>query len=567
MTSSKRLIVALSVALVMTGGASAKGQTALQAPASPHGAESQHVPETAAKGEAQRQGVQGDQGSHGDHSDHTAPMAAMLMPGYGNGGFAITTAVPQAQAFFTNGMQLAPAFAHRAAVKAMEEAVRLDPACGMCLWGLALADGPTINYGKDAAERKPLRKQAKQALKLVRKAGTLREQALAEALVLRYHRGKNVARHDKMYADAMRALVLQFPSDDVIAVLAADAVMVAAASDAEVAPAMPLLETVLARSPDDTPAIHFYIHASEIVGTPAKAEPYASKLAALAPKASHLVHMPSHTFYWVGRYQDAADTNMRAVELGIVNARAMGLPDPEGVWDLPYHAHNVIFGLGGSMMAGDAKTGLALARPLVARSALDEKAGPVMQLLAASGYFALARFDTSEAVLALAEPKGDYLKAARHYARGEVLASRGDIAGVEAEIAAIPESLAKPVMDKDKAKAGKSPGPDHASAPEQMLGITRAVLRGRVAMLQNRFADAAKAFGDAAAIEETKDFGVFSDPPAFWYPVRRDIGRALLAAGDLVGARRELEASLKLRPKDAVALELLAKANNVVAVN
>ena len=60
--------------------------------------------------------------------------------------------MPAAQAFFDNGMQLAHAFAHKAAVEAMGEAVRLDPTCAMCLWGQAWARGPTINFGKDQAE-------------------------------------------------------------------------------------------------------------------------------------------------------------------------------------------------------------------------------------------------------------------------------------------------------------------------------------------------------------------------------------------------------------------------------
>ena len=99
------------------------------------------------------------------------------------------------------------------------------------------------------------------------------------------------------------------------------------------------LERVLAADPTYTPAIHFYIHATEIAGVATKAEPYADRLIALAPRASHLVHMPSHTYYWVGRYQDAADVHMRAVEIGVENAKRLGLPPPDGVWGLPYHAH------------------------------------------------------------------------------------------------------------------------------------------------------------------------------------------------------------------------------------
>ena len=90
-------------------------------------------------------------------------------------------------------------------------------------------------------------------------------------------------------------------------------------------------------------------------------------------------------------------------------------------------------------------------------------------------------------------------------------------------------------------------------------GIVRAVLTGRAAMIEGRQADAAKAFTEAAVIEETEDFSVFSDPPAFWYPVRRDVAAALLAAGDREGARAAIEASLKLRPRDPAALELLER--------
>ena len=521
---------------------SANPAAADQAAASkPPGAEATHVSETS---------------PHGDkhsHTDNLVPKQAMLLPGYGNGGFAITTAVPLAQAYFSNGMELGSAFAHDAAIAAMKEAVRLDPSCAMCLWGQTLTEGPTINYGKDAAERAPLYRQARLAQKMARKDGTMREQALTKALVLRFRPGKNVDKHDRAYAQAMRQLVEAYPQDNAIAILAADATMVAARSEAEVGLALPFIETVLARAPDDTPAIHFYIHASEIVGKSAQAEPHADRLAALAPKASHLVHMPSHTYYWVGRYQDAASANLRAVELGIANAQELGLKGPEGVWGLPYHAHNVIFGLGGALMAGDARTGLVLARPLVESATAREKAHPVTQLLAAAGYFALARFEDPSAVMALAEPKLPYLKAAWHYARGEVQAGRGDVAGIETELAAIPATLVAP---KPVSKPGRS-AEEMPRAPEQMLGIIRAVLQGRAAMLQGRHADAVKAFTTAAEIEETPDFSRFSDPPAFWYPVRRDVAVALLAAGDAAGAQRELQASLKLRPKDPTAFYLM----------
>ena len=85
------------------------------------------------------------------------------------------------------------------------------------------------------------------------------------------------------FAKAMAGLASQYPDDKEIAVMAADAWLMTKADSAEewklnANLAMPLLEGVLKRDPNDTPAIHFYIHATEIAGVPEKAEPYADKL-------------------------------------------------------------------------------------------------------------------------------------------------------------------------------------------------------------------------------------------------------------------------------------------------
>lgn len=493
------------------------------------------------------------------HGDTLKPKVPTLLTGYGVGGFAITTSVPQAQAFFTNGMELGAAFAHSAAGAAMEHAVALDPACAMCKWGEALVEGPTINYGKDKDERKPLLALAREAEVMAVANGSSKERELTAALVERYRSGSPVKR-DAAYAQAMQAVQAQFPDDSEIAVLTADAMMVDSFNGfqkngdfdrGEIGRAAALLEGVLGRDPNHTPAIHFYIHAEEALAQPRKAEPYADKLGALAPRASHLVHMAGHSWYWLGRYEDTARANARAVELGIENAKRLEMPGPDGVWDLPYHAHNVIYGLGGALMAPDARIGLDLARPLVAAAAQRSDDGPTMQLLAALGYEAVARFDPGS-VAALAEPKLPYLKAAWHYARGEAAASAGDGSAVKAEMDAIPLTIA--TLKKHDSKA-----------PEQMLGIMRAVLAGRMAMLANDPKAAAEAFRQAAEIEETPQFNDFSDPPAFWYPVRRDVAAALLEAGDARGAKEAAEASLKLRMKDPVAEALLAKANAALA--
>ena len=475
--------------------------------------------------------------------------STVILANYGNGGFPVATDVPQAQAFFDNGIELAFAFAHYEAIDAMAEAARLDPDCAMCLAGHAYSLGPTLNYGKTMEERAEPYGLAKRSLELAEAGSSDLERGWAAALVERFRPEGDPAARDTAYAAAMAALAARFPENDTIQVLAADAQMSSDYSAESMAKADRLIEPVLARNPNHTGAIHFYIHSTEIGGDPGKAEAYADRLAAMNLDASHLVHMPSHTYYWVGRYQDAADANRKAVQIGEHQAMAIPEDDPKGVFGIPYHTHNVIFGLGGALMADDSRTALMLAKPLVDYAATQEERSYFGQLLMAAGYFAYGRFESPQVVLSLPEPKLPYLKAAWRYARGEALAFLGDTEGAAAERDAIPMRVELP--DEEEA--------NRLAAADQMLAITRAVLTGRLAMIDGRYRDAAASFAEAAQIEETEDFSRFSDPPAFWYPVRRDLARALLAAGDENAALREARATLAIRPRDPVAEAIVAQ--------
>lgn len=490
---------------------------------------------------------------HVGHTDQAAPKTATLLEGYGHGGWPVRTSNPQAQAFFDNGMQLGAAFAHKAAIEAMEESVRLDPACVSCAWGLAWAAGPTINYDVEGEDLKAAQGFAARADKLARASGTALERSLTAALVKRYRNGDKMA-----FARAMETIASANPASDPLTVLAADAWLQSAdfedekAAKAASAHSAALLERVLARNPTYTPAIHFYIHATEIAGFGAKAEPYADRLGALAPRSQHLVHMPSHTFYWVGRYADAARVNRQAVEISIAQAEAMGGNPPEGVFGLPYHAHNVTFGLGGALMAGDSETALWLARPLIEKSTAETEASPFGQSLAGSAYVAVSLFEAPEQVLKIEPPRLPYLVGMWHYARAEAWGRLGDLRRLKMERDAI---VAPPNQDKK----------DRSWHGAQTMHIAKAVLDGRAAAMEGRHAEAITAFQRGAELQEQPAYSQAADPPLWWFPVRRQLAEAKLAAGDEAGARTEAEATLKVRPKDPGALALLAKLDGAIA--
>src|SRR5262249_18422649 len=74
-----------------------------------------------------------------------------------------------------------------------------------------------------------------------------------------------------------------------------------------------VLESVLRRNPDHPGANHYYIHAIEASAWPERGLPSAERLKTLVPDAGHLVHMPSHIYYRVGDFEQAARQNERAM--------------------------------------------------------------------------------------------------------------------------------------------------------------------------------------------------------------------------------------------------------------
>jgi tetratricopeptide (TPR) repeat protein len=475
----------------------------------------------------------------GGPGDGPVAEKTVILPGYGPGGFAIRTAKPEAQAFFDNGIQLAHGFAHQATVAAFVEARRIDPSCAMCAWGEAYSKGPTINYDIGSGDGARLAGIVTEARKLA-KDGPEIELQLIDALAKRYP-GSGV--DNQAYAAAMDALATANPGSDPIAVLAAEALMIAAPSYTAENMKRPvaLLETVLARSPDYAPAIHFYIHATEGAGYAERALPYADRLAAIAPAASHLVHMPAHTFYWAGRYADAGTTNLRAVQINDADAVRMGKTEPGASFNIPnYQWHNAVFGIGGALLAGDSATGTELARAVLV--ALGARDGMYIDTAAGKAYVALARLGSPDALFALPDP-GPARPVAQvmwHYARGEAYARQGNREGLKAEVKALRKHV--------------------RSDAEKFRQIAALVLEGRLAVMDGKPARALSFLRLAATLEEAPPFGTSYDPPIWWFPVRRSYAAALLQSGDAKGALAETDTVLKRRKGDPMTLAIRAAA-------
>lgn len=487
-------------------------------------------------------------GAEGAPSATAGAAGGVMLPGMGTGTYKIDGASPEAEAWFNHALRLYHAFAHDEAKAAFARAAAADPDCSLCASGVALGLGPTLNTGMTPDETIQARKAADRALALVR-PGDARASGLAEALKVRYAETGPAGGREKAFARALDELFKANPRDDMVANLAAHALIIPARQDdlSGVPRAIEILETVLARSPDDTAAIHYYIHATEFAGKAALALDGAERLADLAPGSGHLVHMGTHTMMRVGHYEDVALSNARALK---VDAESQPLLPTSGSLAQRYYLHNYLFGLSGALMAGDAALALRYAdhaeKGFTSASPARNRAASRARSLVALGRFAPER--------ALAVPDGEddprLVRIYRHYARGEAFAARGDAAAVRREAEAIAAAMAKGVQPGDLGGEG------------DIAEIARGVLMGRAAMVAGRPDEAAQHYAKAAAAQEKaypvpKNF----DPPPWWYPVRRSLAAAHLKAGRRDEAVREATAALAEWPHDGLALRILEKAD------
>src|SRR5260370_28049037 len=143
-----------------------------------------------------------------------APKPVPLYQDLGKHHHAISSKVPQTQQYFDQGLRLVFGFNHGEAIRAFNEAARLDPNCAICYWGTALAYGPHVNAPMDSASGAAAYAAARKALSLAWRANPV-ERAYIQAVAQRYGPAPtpNRAKLDSPYARAMGDIVRQYPND------------------------------------------------------------------------------------------------------------------------------------------------------------------------------------------------------------------------------------------------------------------------------------------------------------------------------------------------------------------
>jgi tetratricopeptide (TPR) repeat protein len=495
------------------------------------------------------------------HPMHGQPPAkkATLMTGLGDLHHPVSTSNPEAQKFFDQGMRLIYAFNHQEAAGSFERAAELDPKMAMAYWGLAEAVGPNYNDPADPDRYKKANEAIAKAESLAAGASPS-EKAYIAAMALRFP-ADPAADHllaAERYRNAMGDVVKQYPDDLDAATLFAEAGMDLhpwglwrpdGTPEGGTEDIVATLESVLKRDPNHMGAIHYYIHAVEASPNPERALAAANRLAALAPAAGHLVHMPGHVYIRTGDFEAAVKTNQLAAAADRAYMQANGA---QGMYPAMYYSHNLHFIAACSSMNGNYAEARKAAEMLAAHVGPMVKDIPPLEGFMTVPLAVEVRFQKWDQILATPQPAAAMQTTTVywHFARGMALAAKGRVAEAEAEHRLVSEATNKTPPDQVFAMPVNNKAKD-------VLTIATNVLGAKIALAKKDSDNAIAMLRRAVA---TQDSLKYDEPPDWFYPVRESLGAVLLLNGNAAEAEKVFREDLDRNPRNPRSLFGLAEA-------
>jgi len=446
-----------------------------------------------------------------------------------------------AQAAFDRGLLDYYAYNPEAAEHEFYTAVDLDGHCPMAWWGVAQSNAPNLNVPA-TDDRDDQARQAIATAKGLEQYATPEDAAFIEAASALFNTDMTAAHEPQLiaYRDALKAIADKYPDDPDAAALYSEASLYALVGGswpqqalmtdaqradfaAQGAALLPYFQASIAKFPKHVGLLHYFIHAAQFADDSKAAVAAALQLGAfdLPANASHLTHMPGHTFFDVGMYADALGVGTRSVAM---DAADYACCHP-GYYSSTryYHGHNVDFVLYAMTQTGHLDDAIGIAR------GFDRHGFLARQLVAAGRW--------SDVAALPANPSEGYTGA---YARAIAYAHLGDAANARAAIAALPQ-MKNPAFD-------------------EFFDAMRQTVEGEIAVAAK---DDGKALPLLQAASTSLAAGMHLQPteipPLYFYSPDLALARVAERLGKNDIARTALQAELVASPQSPAALAMLAK--------
>jgi tetratricopeptide (TPR) repeat protein len=474
-------------------------------------------------------------------SQETSEAMPLYAAGLGDLSRRVDTDDATAQAYFDQGLQLMYAFAVEEGRRSFQAASAADPGCAMCAWGEAWAWGPYLNGPMSPEDEPRANEAARRASALAREGGVSPvERSLIDAMTVRYAPEPDAdgrAARDSAYARAMARVYEEHPGDLEAGTLYGESLMlleprrgVWPLDRPSVQRIHRVLEETLARDLSHPGACHLYVHATETTPAAEKAEPCAELLGTSIPGASHINHMPSHTYNQIGRWGDAVRANQRAWHSDQKAAIGEGFAI--------YPSHNLHMLLFAASMDG--------------QGAVAVQAGKDYGKLVEGGQFyhalALLRFGRFDEILELeTAPEDEIFEGLWGFARGYAHLREG-----------VPDSAR--IYLEGMRRTIRESGDDvqfRGHPARQLLGVTAGILEGEILRAEGRTDEAIAALEGAVTVEDDLRY---DEPEPLNFSARHWLGALLLEDGRPEAAEAVYRAALEDHPRNGWSLFGLAEA-------
>jgi tetratricopeptide (TPR) repeat protein len=442
----------------------------------------------------------------------------------------ISTTNKEAQAFFDQGFQMMYAFAKLDAVRSFREAWKRDGECAICYWGEAWAWGSYLN-GPMSGEQSPFAYAAAKKALALRSKATPHEQAFIDAIQVRYVKdfdAKKRVEQDKAYADAMQQVAAKYPDDLDAGTLYADALFLLEprrgtrdVNAPNIKRLHAALETVLNRDPKHPGACHLYVHATESTVRPDKAEACAALLGSTIPGASHINHMPSHTFNEVGRWGDSVRANLQAWHSDQKAEYGEGFAI--------YPDHNLHMLLYAAAMDGQGAVAIQAGKDYTKRT--SDSMYHVLTLIR------FGRFD--EALEVTKRPERELPGAAWDFSQGYAY-----LRTKQPDFARVYLARVQKTADTSKAEF-------RGHSAKHLVGVLAGILEGEIARDAGDWPAAIAAFERAVAADDALDY---DEPEPLPFPARHWLGAALIDAKRFADAEKVYRDDLADHPHNGWSL-------------
>lgn len=487
---------------------------------------------------------------------------APLFEDMGDLSYKIHTLRPETQLYFDQGLTLIYGFNHNEAYRSLKYASTLDPLCAMTQWGMAIAMGPNINDGTPSNEREQI------AYEAITKALTYtvegsKEFDLIKATASRFADTLVLDRKqlNESYYQAMVELTKKYPSDFEILTLCADAAMntmpwdyylESQESKPRTDSVVAMLEKVIKNQPKHPGAHHLYIHIVEASKSPDRGEASADILGSLVPGSGHLVHMPSHIYARIGRYQDAVISNKMAVvtdEIYIAQCQA------KGVYPLGYYPHNLHFLWMAATLTGQEDLALESALKVADKIPLDIAPDNInSQNFLSVPLQTYVRFGKWNEILTTPAPDSNTILTYMywHYARSIAFTKKMMFDQAADEITLLESMIANVESDWTEPQDTR----------EKLHEILTLVPKGEYAFARGDYSLGEYLLRKAVLVEDQLPY---NEPPEWHHPVRQILGSHLLATGAVDKASVVFSDDLEKLPNNGWSLFGLLKCQESVA--